>query len=132
MNNKNEKKFQKFTTLYMSMGMCFGMSIGMAFGMLLFDNMTLGMCLGMSVGMSIGLAIGTAKDKRLSENMMHITRIEDDATSSDKIIYAVDKEGNEKIYKVSERIAKNVKFTVGDSVAEETNKTLVSLEEKGI
>jgi len=82
------------------------------------------------MGMCLGLAIGSAKDKRLSENMMHITRIEDDETSADKIIYAVDKDGNEKSYKVSERIAKNAKFAVGDRVAEETNKSLVSLENK--
>lgn len=126
MENKNEKKIQKFATLYMSCGMMLGISTGM----LLFDNMAIGMCLGMSMGMCLGLAIGSAKDKRLSENMMHITRIEDDETSADKIIYAVDKDGNEKSYKVSERIAKNAKFAVGDRVAEETNKTLVSLENK--
>lgn len=130
MENENDKKIKKFTSLYMSLGMCFGMSIGMSLGMLLFDNMTLGMCLGMSMGMCIGLAIGAAKDKRLSENMMKINRIEDDETSSDKIIYAVDKDDNEKSYKVSEKIAKNAKFAVGDRVAEETNKMLVSLENK--
>ena len=128
MDNKNDKKIQKFTSLYMSLGMMLGMSTGMLYGMLLFDNMPLGMTTGMSMGMCLGLVIGSAKDKRLSENMMHITGIEDDETSSDKIIYAVDKEGNEKLYKVSEKIAKNAKFAVGDRVAEETNKMLVSLE----
>jgi len=130
MENKNEKKIQKFATLYMSCGMMLGISTGMLYGMLLFDNMAIGMCLGMSMGMCLGLASGSAKDKRLSESMMHITRIEDDETSADKIIYAVDKDGNEKSYKVSERIAKNAKFAVGDRVAEETNKSLVSLENK--
>ena len=130
MENKNEKKIQKFATLYMSCGMMLGMSTGMLYGMLLFDSMALGMTTGLSMGMCLGLAIGSAKDKRLSENMMHITRIEDDETSADKIIYAVDKDGNEKSYKVSARIAKNAKCAVGDRVAEETNKTLVSLESK--
>ena len=130
MENKNDKKIQKFTSLYMSLGMMLGISIGMLYGMLLFDNMAIGMCLGMSMGTSFGLAIGSAKDKRLSENMMHITRIQEDIESGVKIIYTVDKDGNEKSYKVSARIAKNVKFAVGDRVAEETNKSLVSLETK--
>ena len=130
MDNKNDKKIQKFTSLYMSLGMMLGMSTGMLYGMLLFDNMPLGMTMGMSLGMCLGLVIGNAKDKRLSENMMHITRIQDDETSADKIIFAIDKDGNEKSYKVSERIAKNAKFAVGDRVAEETNKMLVSLENK--
>ena len=130
MNNKEQKKIQKFTTLYMPLGMCFGMSMGMLYGMLLFDNMTLGMTMGMSIGMCIGLAIGSAKDKRLSEHMMQITKIEDNETLADKIIYAVDEDGNEKSYKVSAKIAKSEKFAIGDRVAEETNKTLVSLETK--
>jgi len=130
MDNKNDKKIQKFTGLYMSLGMMLGMSTGMLYGMLLFDNMALGMCLGMSMGTCFGLAIGSAKDKRLSENMMHITRIQEDIEADSKIIYTVDKDGNEKSYKVSARIAKNAKFAIGDRVAEETNKTLVSLENK--
>lgn len=130
MENKNDKKIQKFTSLYMSLGMMLGISIGMLYGMLLFDNMVIGMCLGMSMGTSFGLAIGSAKDKRLSENMMHITRIQEDIESDGMIIYTVDKDGNEKSYKVSARIAKNAKFAVGDRVAEETNKSLVSLETK--
>lgn len=130
MDNKNEKKIQKFTSLYMSLGMMLGISMGMLYGMLLFDSMALGMSLGLSVGMCIGTAIGSAKDKRLSENMMHITRIQEDIESDGKIIYAVDKDGNEKSYKVSARIAKNAKFAVGDRVSEETNKSLVSLETK--
>ena len=130
MNNKNEKQIKKFATTYMSLGMSCGLSMGMLYGMLLFDNMALGMCLGMSVGMCIGTAIGSAKDKRLAENMMHVTRIKDDKESDGKIIYTVDKDGNEKSYKVSARIAKNAKFAVGDRVAEETNKSLVSLETK--
>ena len=130
MTNKNDKKIQKFTNLYMSLGMSCGVSIGMLYGMLLFDNMALGMCLGMSMGTCFGLAIGNAKDKRLSENMMHITRIQDDTESDGKIIYVIDKDGKEKSYKVSAKIAKNSKFAVGDRVAEETNKTLVSLENK--
>jgi len=130
MENKNDKKIQKFTSLYMSLGMMLGMSIGMLYGMLLFDNTALGMTTGMSLGMSLGLVIGSAKDKRLSENMMNITRIEDCDVSADKIIYTVDKDGNEKSYKVSARIAKNAKFAIGDRVAEETNKMLVSLENK--
>ena len=130
MNNKNEKQIKKFATTYMSLGMSCGLSMGMLYGMLLFDNMALGMCLGMSVGMCIGTAIGSAKDKRLAENMMHVTRIKDDKESDGKIIYAVDKDGNEKLYKVSVKIAKNAKFAVGDRVAEETNKSLVSLETK--
>ena len=130
MENKNEKKIQKFASLYMSLGMMLGISTGMLYGMLLFDSMALGMSMGLSIGMCIGMAIGAAKDRRLSENMMHITRIQEDIEADGKIIYAVDKDGNEKFYKVSARIAKNAKFAVGDRVAEETNKSLVSLETK--
>ena len=130
MENKNDKKIQKFASVYMSLGMMLGISIGMLYGMLLFDNMAIGMCLGMSMGTSFGLAVGSAKDKRLSEYMMHITRIQEDIESDGKVIYTVDKDGNEKSYKVSARIAKNAKFAVGDRVAEETNKSLVSLETK--
>ena len=126
---KKEKKIQKYMTLYMSLGMCFGVSAGLIYGMLVFpDNMTLGICFGIPVGMCIGMAIGAAKDKRLSEKMMKISRIEDIEESSDKIIYAIDKSGSEKEYRVSEKAMKGETYAVGDRVAEETEGSLVSLE----
>ena len=75
MNNKNGIK--KYMTLYMSLGMCFGVSGGLVFGSLLeLDFIARGMCYGIPIGMCIGMAIGSAKDKRLSENIMTISRIE--------------------------------------------------------
>ena len=125
----SKKKIQKYMALYMSIGMCFGVSIGLTFGMILFpDNMALGMCFGIPIGMSIGMATGAAKDKRLSENMMEIVRIEDVSESSDVLIYAVDKNGLEKEYRVSEKKMKAEKFSIGNRVAEETECSLVSLE----
>lgn len=131
MDNKGKKKIQKYTTLYMSIGMCFGVSGGLIYGTLLFpDNMSLGMCFGLPIGMCIGMAIGAAKDKRLAENMMEISRIEDVQDASDKFIYAIDKNGAEKEYRVNEKKMKEEKFSVGDRVAEETEGSLVSLESK--
>lgn len=127
MNKK--KKIEKYMTLYMSLGMCFGVSGGLIYGMILFpDNMALGMCFGLPIGMSIGMAIGAAKDKRLSENMMEIDRIEAVSGTSDMLIYAIDKNGVEKEYRVSEKKMKTEKFSVGDRVAEEKDGSLVSLE----
>lgn len=74
------------------------------------------------------MAIGAAKDKRLSEKMMKISRIEAIEESSDKLIYAIDKNGSEKEYRVSEKVMKGEKYAVGDRVAEETEGSLVSLE----
>jgi len=125
----SKKKIQKYMTLYMSIGMSFGISIGLIFGMILFpDSMPLGMCFGIPIGMSIGMAIGAAKDKRLSENMMEIVRKEDVSESSDVLIYAVNKNGLEKEYRVSAKKMKAEKFSVGNRVAEETDGSLVSLE----
>lgn len=125
----NEKKVQKYMNLYMCLGMCFGVSGGLIYGTILFpDNMSLGMCFGLSIGMCIGMAIGAAKDKRLSENMMKISRIEAVPESSDMFIYAIDKKGEEKEYRVSAKQMKTEKFSVGNRVAEETDGSVVSLE----
>ena len=129
MGNQDKKKVQKYMAIYMSIGMCFGVSGGLIFGMILYpDNRTLGMCFGIPIGMSIGMAIGSAKDKRLSENMMKISRVEMIQESSDMLVYAMDKNGVEKQYKVSEKKMKEEKFSVGNRVAEETDGSLVSLE----
>lgn len=126
-----EKKIQKYESQYMAIGMCFGVSIGLALGSVLFpENMTLGMCFGLPIGMSLGMAIGQAKDKRLSEHMMEISRIDAIEGFSDIVIYAIDKNGEEKEYKVSEKVMKVEKFAVGDRVAEEKEGVLVSLESK--
>ena len=120
MGNQDKKKVQKYMAIYMSIGMCFGVSGGLIFGMILYpDNRTLGMCFGIPIGMCIGMAIGSAKDKRLSENIQE---------SSDMLVYAMDKNGVEKKYKVSEKKMKEEKFSVGNRVAEETEGSLVSLE----
>lgn len=126
-----EKKIQKYMALYMSLGMCFGVSGGLVFGMLLFpDNMALGMCFGIPIGMCIGMAIGAAKDKALAANMMEIVRIEEIPESTDKLIYATDKNGEEKEYKITAKQMKEQKFSVGDRVAKDAEGALVSLESK--
>ena len=126
-----EKKVQKYMALYMSLGMCFGVSGGLVFGMLLFpDNMALGICFGIPIGMCIGMAMGAAKDKALSANMMKVTRIEDMSESNDKLIYATDKNGEEKEYKITEKQIKEQQFAVGDRVALDTDGNLVSLENR--
>lgn len=128
---KNEKKVEKYTALYMSIGMCFGVSGGLIYGNILFpDNSSLGMCLGIPIGMCIGMAIGASKDKRLSENMMEVVRIEANTESSEILVYAKGKNGIEKEYRVSEKKRKEEKFSVGDRVAEEKDGSLVSLESK--
>lgn len=125
----NKKKIQKYTTLYMSIGMCFGVAGGLIYGQILFpDNMSLGMCMGIPIGMCIGMAIGAAKDKRLAEQMMEISRIEDVPGSSDKLVYAIDKNGTEKEYRVPEKRFNEEKFSVGNRVAEESDGSLISLE----
>jgi len=129
MDHKSEEKVQKYTLLYMSLGMCFGVSIGLLYGMFLFPgNMALGICLGLPTGMCFGMAIGSAKDKRLSEKMMKIVRIETISETSDVMISAVDKNGNEKDYRTSEEKLKAEKFSVGNRVAEDEDGSLVSLE----
>lgn len=126
---KEKKVIQKYTSLYMSIGMCFGVSGGLIYGTLLFpDNISLGMCMGIPIGMCIGIAIGAARDKRLAENMMEISRIEAVPESTDMFLYAIDKNGTEKEYRVTAEKMKEEKFSVGDRVAEETKGSLVSLE----
>jgi len=126
----DEKKVSKYMTLYMSLGMCMGMLLGVNFGLLLFDNLALGLPIGISTGMCIGIAIGAAKDKRLSEHMMKISRIEDVSDSTDKLVYAIDENGEEKEYRMNEKRIISEKFSVGDRVAEEKAGYLVSLESK--
>ena len=126
-----EPKFQKFANEYMGIGMCLGVSLGLIYGNLIFsDSAGVGMCFGISIGMSLGLAIGQAKDKRLLENAMEINRIEHLAGYAEIFIYAVDKSGVEKEYRVSEKKMKAEKFKTGDKVAEEREGVLISLESK--
>ena len=125
-----KKNVSKYLTLYMPLGMCMGIMVGMSIGQLVFQNMALGLSIGISVGMGIGAVLGAAKDKRLSERMMEIVRIEDLSDSTDKLVYAVDKIGVEKEYRVAERRIVSEKFTVGDRVAEENAGCLVTLESK--
>lgn len=129
MDKKDSVK--KYTTMYMSLGMCFGVSIGLVFGRIIYtDNMSMGLCFGIPLGMCIGMAVGSAKDKRLSENMMKVSRIETIKDSSDIVIYAIDKNGAEKEYRVTEMKMKEEKFSVDDRIAEETDGFPVSLESK--
>ena len=126
-----KKKISKYTTFYMTIGMSVGMMIGAMMQNFLFENrMTMGMIWGMSIGMCIGVAIGAAKDKRLSEHMMKISRIEDVPDSTDKFVYAVDESGEEKEYRVDVKRIVSEKFAVDDIVAEEKAGYLVSLESK--
>lgn len=124
-----EPKFQRFANEYMGIGMCFGLAIGLAFGKVLFpDSMTLGMCWGLPIGMSLGLAFGQEKDRKLWESRMEISKIERLAGFSEVFIYAIDKDGNEKEFRVSEKTMKAENFKAGDKVAEEREGVLISLE----
>lgn len=129
---KNKKNtIEKYMALYMSLGMCFGVSGGLIFGNIFFpENMSLGMCFGIPIGMCIGMAIGQGKDKRLSENIMIIRKIETEKESTDEVIYVSDKNEIEKQYRVTEKKMKQEKFVEGDRVAEEIDGSLVSLESK--
>ncbi|EIO9656157.1 hypothetical protein LRJ82_001665 [Enterococcus faecalis] len=130
MKNKRSE-IEKYMTLYMSLGMCFGVSGGLILGTIFFpDNMSLGICFGPLIGMCIGMVIGQSKDKRLSENIMIISRIETLKDSSDIVICADDKNEMEKKYRVTEKNMKEEKFAEGDRVAEEIDGSLVSLESK--
>lgn len=127
MNEK--KKVRKYMSLYMSLGMCFGVSAGLIYGNVFSPgNLSLGMSLGIPIGMCIGMLTGAAKDKKLSENMMKVSKIEVVPDSSNVLIYVIDKNGEEKEYKVCERKMKEEKFAVGNRVAEEADGSLVSLE----
>lgn len=124
-----EPKFQRFANEYMGIGMCFGPAIGLAFGNVLFpDNMALGMCWGLPIGMSLGFAFGQEKDRKLWESRMEISKIERLAGFSEVFIYAIDKDGNEKEFRVSEKTMKAENFKAGDKVAEEREGALISLE----
>lgn len=127
---EEKKNVSKYLALYMSLGMCIGMPIGMTLGQLLFQNLMLGLSMGISLGVGIGAVLGAAKDKRLSEHMMKIVRIEDVPDSTDKLVYTVDKSGEEKEYRIAERRIISEKFAVGDRVAEEKEGYLVTLEIK--
>lgn len=124
-----EPKFQRFANEYMGIGMCFGLAIGLAFGNVLFpDNMALGMCWGLPIGMSLGFAFGQEKDRKLWESRMEISKIERLAGFSEVFIYAIDKDGNEKEFRVSEKTMEAENFKAGDKVAEEREGALISLE----
>lgn len=127
---EEKKNVSKYLTLYMPLGMCMGMMVGMSLGQLVFHNLALGLSIGISGGMGIGAALGAAKDKRLSERMMKIVRIEEAPDSTDQLVYAVDKSGVEREYRMAERRIISEKFAVGDRVAEENAGYLVTLESK--
>ena len=127
-----EPKFQRYANEYMGIGMCFGLAIGLVFGRMLFpDSTTLGMCYGLPIGMCLGLYIGQAKDRRLVESAMEISRIERLTGYTEIFVYVIDKGGVEKEYRVSEKIMKVEKFKIGDRVAEERKGILISLEVVG-
>lgn len=128
---KNKNAIEKYMALYMSLGMCFGVSGGLIFGTIFCpDNISLGMCFGIPIGMCIGMAIGQAKDKRLSENIMIVRKIETAKDSTDVVIYVSDKNEIEKQYRITEKKMNEEKFLEGDRVAEEIDGSLVSLESK--
>lgn len=79
---------------------------------------------------SIGIAIGQAKDKRLSQKIMIIRKMETAKDSKDVVIYVSDKNETEKQYRVTKKKMKEEKFMEGDRVAEEVDGSLVSLESK--
>lgn len=117
MNNENDK-IEKYTNLYMALGMCLGVSAGLICGILSLNNMWLGMSLGILIGMCIGIAVGEAKDKRLSQKIMIIRKMETAKDSKDVVIYVSDKNETEKQYRVTKKKMKEEKFMEGDRVAE--------------
>ena len=124
-----EKKVQKYTTSYMSIGICFGISLGLIDGLIFFpENIALGVCLGMPIGNLLGTIIGAEKDMKLSKKMMRVSRIEDVEDSLDRIIYVLDKDGVEKEYRITKEIWQKEKFFDGARVAEESTGCLISLE----
>lgn len=124
-----EPKFQKYANEYMGIGMCLGVSLGLIYGNLLYsDSIGVGMCFGISIGMSLGLAIGQDKDRKLWESRMEVSKIEHLAGFSEVFVYAIDKDGNEKEFRVSEKLMKTENFKAGDKVAEEREGVLISLE----
>lgn len=125
-----KKKVTKYTALYMPIGMSLGMSVGLCLGLSTFDNLAMGLSVGMMIGIGAGVALGAAKDKQMTEKMMEISRIEEVPDSNDKMVYAIDKNGEEKEYRMNEKHFISEKFVVGDRVAEETDGNLVSLETK--
>lgn len=121
----------KYMTLYMCLGMCYGMSAGLILGIIFFpENMFMGMGFGVPIGMCVGIALGSIKDKRLSENMMTISRIQTIDASSDIMIYAIDKKQIEHEYRITEKKMKSEKYRVNDRVAEESDGSLVLLENR--
>lgn len=82
----------------------------------------------MGIGMCLGLAFGQEKDRKLWESRMEISKIEHLAGFSEVFIYAIDKDGKEKEFRVSEKTMKAEKFKAGDKVAEEREGVLISLE----
>lgn len=123
-----EPKFRRFANEYSGIGMCIGVSLGIVFDNLFSaGNVGTRMCIGIAVGLCLGGALGQAKDKRLLENTMKISKIENLAGFSEVFIYAIDKDGIEKQFRVSEKLMKSEKFKVGDKVAEERDGVLISL-----
>jgi predicted 3-demethylubiquinone-9 3-methyltransferase (glyoxalase superfamily) len=123
----------------MSLGMCYGVCLGASgcalFGSTVFpDNIAVyiscGVSFGISIGILLGMAIGATKDKRISEKMMMIKKIEEVGDSLNAVIYVNDKYGVEKQYTVTEKKLKKEKLAEGDRVFEENNGSLVSLERK--
>lgn len=120
---------QKYRTIYMSTGICCGVFCGILLEMLQNpDHPAAGICLGILAGMCLGLTVGYFKDRKLSGQMMKVSRIEYQSAASEALVYAVDREGTEREYRISGRIMKREKFSVGDRAAEETDGSLVSLE----
>ena len=127
----DKKKITKYQTMYLAIGMSLGMLLGSLYGTFLFDGKVgVGLCLGLSTGMCLGMAIGAQKDKRLSEQMMEVKRIDETTDSADLLVYTVGKDGTEKEYRVTQERQKEEMFAVGDRVAEEKDGMLVSLETK--
>jgi hypothetical protein len=122
-------------SLKMCYGVCLGASGGALFGSTVYpDNIAVyiscGLSFGISIGILLGMAIGATKDKRVSEKMMMIKKIEEIGNSLNAVIYVNDKYGVEKQYTVTEKKLKKEKFAEGDRVFEENNGSLVSLERK--
>lgn len=128
-DNEENKVGQKYTKQYMSLGMCLGMSMGLLLGTILYpDNIALGMCLGMPMGMLWGIIIGSAKDKRLAQNIMKITKISAIGDSKKMLVVAVDKAGTEKQYTLDKSRVAEQKFEIGARVAEEKEGYIVSID----
>lgn len=127
----------KYQNLGMSTGMCLGLALGISLGSL-YDNLTMGMLYGMLFGMVFGMLVGRQKDKKIEETACTIKEIVEDDFGCEGIpegveamvtVVLLDKEGNEKSVRVSDKLVYEKNMKAGDKVAVKEDGTLEVLGE---